>query len=58
MQSGHCGIPLSIKGGPCHGGEVETGYQRDKAEHQGSQGVELVEQAKLGEVETYKIYIF
>jgi hypothetical protein len=32
--------------------------KRYKAEHQGSQGVELLEQAKLGDVETYKIYIF
>jgi hypothetical protein len=30
----------------------------DKAEPQGSQRVELLEQDKLGEVETYKIYIF
>jgi hypothetical protein len=31
---------------------------RDKAKHQGSQGVELVAQTKLGEIEAYKIYIF
>jgi hypothetical protein len=53
---------LGIKGGPGHSGEerdlIPEKDRRDKAEHQGSQEVEMVEQAKLGEVETYKIYIF
>jgi hypothetical protein len=48
MQSGHYGIPLCIKGGPSHSGKGGRQTKLEKA----------VEQAKLGEVETYKIYIF
>jgi hypothetical protein len=62
MRNGHCGIPLSIKGGPCHGRE---GARREEMRPQKKQGG----QEKIGSrtivklgfedksVETYKIYI-
>jgi hypothetical protein len=55
MQSGHCGTPLCIKGGLGHNGEGQVGQARERE----SNKVEIaIEKAKLGEVETYMIYIF
>jgi hypothetical protein len=52
MQFGHCGIPLSIKGGPGHG---EQGGQRKEGHTDRRQ---RSSEANLGsERETYKIYI-
>jgi hypothetical protein len=62
MRTGHCGIPLSIKGGPGHGregaGSEEARPQKKEGDHEkiGSRRAE-----KLGFrdkcAETYKIYI-
>jgi hypothetical protein len=53
MQSGHCGIPLSIKGGP--GYSEQGGGQEAKSERQKSREANLGSERREGE--TYKIYI-
>jgi hypothetical protein len=49
MQFGHCGIPLSIKGGPSHD---EQRRRRDK-----EKGGEASLDSGRSEKETYKIHI-
>jgi hypothetical protein len=62
MRTGHCGIPLSIKGGPGHsreGARIEEMRSHKKVCGQEKIDSRTIEKLASGEksVQTYKIYI-
>jgi hypothetical protein len=59
MRTGHCGNPLSIKGGPGHGREGCSKEKRGDESLEEKIGGRTTEKLVFREksVETYKIYI-